>query len=100
MIVRMTQVTVDPEDVAAAVEAFTDKVRPAFDRFDGCEGIEMHVGTDEHSGDRVDLVTISRWDSREALDAAESVGEYGEAMEHIRPLFHQSPIVHHFQPVE
>ena len=100
MIVRLTQVAIDPEDASAAIEAFTGKVRPAFDKFQGCEGIEMHVGIDEHSGDRVDLVTLSRWASREALEEAQSSGEYAQAMEHIRPLFHQSPIVHHFEAVD
>ena len=100
MIIRMTQVAVDREDAEAVAQAFTGKVRPAFDRFDGCEGIEMYFGTDEHSRDGVDLVTISRWTSPEALEEAQGSGAYAEAMSHIRPLFHQSPIVHHFEPVE
>ena len=100
MIVRLTQVAIDPQDTSEAIEAFTSKVRPAFERFEGCEGIEMHIGIDEHSGDQVEIVTFSRWTSRAALEEAQSSGDYAEAMEHIRPLFHQSPIIHHFEPVE
>lgn len=100
MIVRITQATVDPEDAPRAAETFRDRIRPTFESFEGCEGIEMHMGIEEHSGDQVDVVTISRWASRQALDDVSRTGEYAEAMDHIRSFFHQSPIVRHFESID
>jgi quinol monooxygenase YgiN len=99
MIVRITQSTIDPEEVASAREVFARSMRPAFESFDGCEGIEMYIGIEEHSGDLLELVTISTWRSMQALDAAADSEEYAGVMERVRELFQQSPIVHHFEPV-
>ena len=96
VITRIFDTTVDPGDVERAVAVFGEDVAPAFDAFDGCHGIELLVGTDEHSGDLVELCAVSRWDSREALDAAVGSDEYTRALAEFRKLFQQSPIVRHF----
>jgi quinol monooxygenase YgiN len=99
MIVRIFDTNVDPADVETGKELFRTQVMPAFEAFDGCAGIEMHIGIDEHSGDLVDVVAVSRWESLEAIDAATATDEYAEALAEIRQLFQRTPIVRHFETV-
>ena len=96
VIIRLFDTTVDPADVDTATEVFRADVAPAFDAFEGCHGIELLVGIDEHSGDLVELCAISRWDSKEAIDAAVGSADYTKALAEFRKLFQQSPIVRHF----
>lgn len=99
MIVRITQTTIDPEDAPRATDIFVTSVKPALEALEGSEGIEMHLGMEEHSGDVLELVSISRWSSPEALEAAADSPAYREAMDALRPLFRATPLVHHFRPV-
>jgi heme-degrading monooxygenase HmoA len=100
MIVRMFDTAMDPADVEKGKQLFREEVKPAFESFDGCRGVEMVLGVEEHSQDLVDIASISRWDGMESIEAAISSDEYKAAMEHIRKLFQQSPIVRHFELVE
>jgi heme-degrading monooxygenase HmoA len=100
MIVRIFDTAIDPQDVEKAKQLFREKVRPTFQSFDGCKGIEMLLGTEEHSKDLVDVASISRWDSQEAISNATSSSEYENALEEIRKLFQQSPIVRHFEIID
>jgi quinol monooxygenase YgiN len=97
VIIRIFDTTVDPGDVEDAVAAFRRDVAPAFGAFAGCSGIELLVGVDEHSGDLVELCAISRWESREAIDAAVGSDDYARALKEFRRLFQQNPIVRHFE---
>ena len=97
MIIRLFDTSVDPGDVEQGLALFRAEVAPAFDAFDGCHGIELLVGVDEHSGDLVELCAISRWDSREAIDAAIGSDAYRQALAEFRRLFQQTPIVRHFE---
>ncbi len=100
MIVRMFSTAVDPEEVERGIEIFKADVIPAFERFEGCRGVEWFVGLEEHSGDLTDVTAISRWDSVEAIDAAISSKAYDEALARLRELFRQTPIVHHYKTVD
>lgn len=97
MIIRLFDTSVDPGDVDAGIALFRRDVAPAFDAFEGCHGIELLVGVDEHSGDLVEVCAISRWDSREAIEAALGSDEYVSALSEFRKLFQQTPIVRHFE---
>jgi quinol monooxygenase YgiN len=99
MIVRIFDTNVDPGDVERGKELFREQVQPAFARFEGCNGIEMLIGTDEHSADLVDVVAISRWESRENIEAAVATDQYAEALAEIRTLFQRAPIVRHFETI-
>jgi quinol monooxygenase YgiN len=96
MIVRIFETAVEPEDVDKGRELFRRDVVPVYEAFDGCKGIEMQVGLDEHSKDLVTVVAVSRWDSIDAIEAATKRPEYSEALTEIRKLFQQTPIVRHF----
>jgi heme-degrading monooxygenase HmoA len=60
----------------------------------------MLIGVGEHSGDLVEIVAVSRWDSVEAIEAATKTSEYEVALSEIRKLFVQSPIVRHFEAID
>ena len=100
MIVRIFDTAMDPADVEQGKELFRRTVRPAFDAFAGCHGVEMVIGVEEHSRDLVDVASISRWDSIDSIETAISSDEYKGAMEEIRKLFQQAPIVRHFELTE
>jgi quinol monooxygenase YgiN len=91
---------VDPDDVGRAKQLFSDAVRPTFAEFAGCTGIEMYVGLEEHSADLVDIATVSRWDSTNAMERASSSPQYERALADIMTLFQQSPIIRHFETVD
>lgn len=100
MITRIFDTAVDPDEVERAKELFRDQVRPAFEAFPGCQGIDMHRGIEEHSGDLVDVAVISKWDSLEVIEAALATPEYAQALAELRTLFRHTPIVRHFETVE
>lgn len=100
MILRIFDTAMDPADVESGKDLFREKVRPVFDAFDGCHGVEMVIGVEEHSQDLVDVASISRWDSIDSIEAAISSDGYKTAMEDIRKLFQQAPIVRHFELAE
>lgn len=100
MIIRIFDTAVDPADVEQAKQLFRDKVRPTFLAFEGCRAIDMVIGVEEHSGDLVDVASISRWDAIDSVERATATSEYQEALEDIRKLFAQTPIVRHFEVVD
>ena len=100
MIIRIFDTAMDPGDIEHAKQLFRDQVRPAFLGFQGCTGIDMCIGVEEHSGELLDVASISRWDSIEAVQAAAATEEYQEALAEIRKLFAQNPIVRHFEVTE
>ena len=100
MIIRIFDTAIDPADIERARDLFTTQVRPAFDAFDGCHGIEMFIGVEDHSGDLVEVAAVSRWDSVEAIGTATETDEYTQALAELRKLFVQAPLVRHFERVE
>jgi hypothetical protein len=60
----------------------------------------MVIGVEEHSQDLVDVASISRWDSLESIEEATASDDYKDALEEIRKLFQQAPIVRHFELTE
>lgn len=100
MIVRTFDTAVDPQDIERGTQMFRDVVRPAFEGFAGCKGIEMYLRVDERHRDLVDVMALSRWDSVEAMDAATNTDEYREAMSEIGLLFQHTPIVRIFEMVD
>jgi quinol monooxygenase YgiN len=97
MIIRIFDTAVDPADVAKGKDIFRDQVRPVFESFDGCHGVEMLIGVEEHSGDLVDIAALSRWDSLDAIERAITTDDYERALTDLRKLFQQTPIVRHFE---
>ena len=100
MIVRMFDTAMEPDDIEHAKQLFRDQVRPAFEAFEGCRGVEMVIGVEEHSLDLLDVASISRWDSIEAVQNALATDEYRNALKEISNLFQQAPIVRHFEVAE
>lgn len=100
MIIRIFDTAMDPDDVEDGKRLFREQVVPAFQAFDGCHGAEMNLGIEEHSGDLVDVISVSRWDSMDAINNATKTEEYREALQEIKKLFQRSPIIRHFELVE
>ena len=100
MIIRMFDTAVDPEDVERGKEIFRRSVKPMFESLKGCLSVDFLLGLEEHSGGLVDVAAISRWESREAIDAAMGTDEYRDAFKELKELFQQTPIVRHFETVD
>ncbi len=100
MIIRIFDTAMDPDDIEKGKELFRTQVRPAFEKFAGCRGVEMNLGIEEHTGDLVDVASISRWDSMESIHEATASDDYKEALAEIRMLFQRSPIIRHFELVD
>jgi len=100
VIVRIFDTAVQPEDVERGTELFRRDVRPTFEAFDGCLGVDWLIGAGEHSGDLVEVAAVSRWESADAIERAIGSDEYRHALREITLLFQQAPIVRHFEAVE
>lgn len=100
MIIRIFDTAIEPDDIEKAKTLFREQVRPVFERFEGCHGIDMHIGIDEHSKDLVEVAAISQWESMAAIEQATALPTYDKALEQLRMLFQQTPIVRHFEKVE
>lgn len=100
MIIRIFDTAVEPADVEKGKDLFRQQVQPAFEAFDGCHGIEMLIGVEEHSGDLVDIAAISRWVSLEAIANATVSEDYEVALAELRKLFRQAPIIRHFETID
>jgi quinol monooxygenase YgiN len=100
MIVRIFNTAVDPEDVERGKAIFREQVKPVFEAFEGCSGIEWYIGVDEHSADLVDVAAISRWESLEAIEPAVTSPEYEVALSQLRELFREAPIIHHYEAAD
>jgi quinol monooxygenase YgiN len=100
MIIRIFDTAIEADDVERAKELFREQVRPAFETWEGCAGIDMHLSVDEHSGDLVEVAAISRWESRAAIERAVAADAYDDAMRALKALFRQTPIVRHFEAVD
>jgi quinol monooxygenase YgiN len=99
MIFRMFDTAIDPDDEELAKDLFRRQVQPAFALFDGCHGVDMYLGL-ELRGLLIEVAAISRWDSKEAIDAALATEEYTEAMAELKILFQHAPIVRHFETID
>ena len=100
MIIRIFDTAVDPADVERAKDLFRSQARPAFEAFEGCHGIEMYIGVEEHSKDLVHVAAVSRWDSVDAIDRAVASDDYTDALKELRLLFAETPLVRHFELVD
>jgi quinol monooxygenase YgiN len=97
MIIRVTDTAVDPEDLERCTSLLGERIAPALIKLPGSRGIEIHVRVDERHGDLVEIAVVSRWDDRDAMEAAIRSEDYLDAMAELRPLFQQAPIVRIFE---
>src|SRR5437764_1706844 len=97
MITRIYDTSIDPDDRERAEQLFVSHVRPTFERFAGCHGIEMLIGIETRAEDLLEVAAISWWDSMDEIESALSSQEYEVAMAELRSLFVKPPYVRHFE---
>ena len=100
MIVRIFGTAMHPEDIERGKEIFREQVQPVFKAFDGCHGVDMYIGVEEHSGELVEVAAISKWDSIEAMERSLKTSEYEVALRELRKLFAQAPLVRLFEAID
>ena len=98
--VRILQSAVDPGDIDTVRRLFADDVVPAFTALAGCLGIELLMSTEHNAGGLVEGGSISRWESREAMDAGMASREVAEAQVRVFKLLQQEPIVRVFEVLD
>ena len=98
--VRILQSAVDPSDIETVRQLFADDVVPAFASVPGCLGIELLVGTANNAGGLVEGGSLSRWESREAMEAGMQSREVAEAQVRVFKLLQQEPVVRVFEVLE
>jgi quinol monooxygenase YgiN len=97
---RMYQTAVDPADLDEVRRLFADDVLPVYRDFPGCSSIELVLSTDHHPGGLLECATVSRWDSRGAMDEAMESRAAKEAQVRIQELLRQEPLVRVFEILE
>jgi quinol monooxygenase YgiN len=98
--VRILQSAVDPSDIDTVRKLFADDVVPAFADIPGCLGIELLMSTENNAGGLVEGGSLSRWESREAMDAGMASRQVAEAQVRVFKLLQQEPIVRVFEVLE
>lgn len=96
-ILRMFQSSIDPAHVDEVHRLFVDDVLPVFRALPGCAGIELWVSTEKNAGGLVEGAAMSRWESREAMEAAVGSRAAREAQVRIVGLLCQEPVVRVFE---
>ncbi|MGI8984127.1 MAG: antibiotic biosynthesis monooxygenase family protein [Acidimicrobiales bacterium] len=89
---RLYQSAVAPADVEEMKRLFLDDVVPAFTGAGGCLGIELAVTVEPNAGGLVEGTAISRWSSREEMNAAVASRPVQEALVRVRQLLRQEPV--------
>jgi quinol monooxygenase YgiN len=98
-VLRLFQSAVDPADVEELRSLFLDDVKSAFEAVAGCLGVELIMNTEKNAGGLVEGAAISRWATREAMDAGVDSRAVAEAQVRIFQLLRQEPVVRVFEVV-
>ena len=98
-VLRLFQSTVDPADVEKVRRLFVDDILPVYGKLAGCLGIELVIRAEANAGGLVEGAALSRWESREAMEAAMSSRPVQEAQVRIFELLRQEPVVRVFEVV-
>lgn len=98
--VRLLQSAVDPADIETVRQLFADDVVPAFATVPGCLGIELLMSGEHNAGGLVEGGSLSRWESKEAMEAGMSSRQVTEAQVRVFKLLRQEPIVRVFEVLE
>lgn len=96
---RMFQSAIDPADLDRIRQLFADDVAPAFTALDGCLSIELVMSCDQNAGGLVEGAAISRWSSRQAMEAAVESRPAREGMVRILQILRQEPVTRVFEVV-
>lgn len=100
MYVRMFLSAVDPADVPEFRRTFSEQIAPVLARQPGCESIELLANVEKNAGGLVEGVALSRWRSREELEAALALPEVQEAVAHAYQYLRQEPVTKVFEVLE
>ena len=87
MHVRVSQIKVQVEKVDEAIQLYRDSVVPALAGQKGFESAELLVQYESGRG-----ISITRWESEEALVASELSGFYREQLAKFAGLFDIAPV--------
>lgn len=98
-ILRVFQSAIDPADLERIRQLFADDVAPAFSALDGCLSIELVMSCEQNAGGLVEGAAISRWTSRQAMEAAVESRSAREGMVRILQLLRQEPVTRVFEVV-
>jgi quinol monooxygenase YgiN len=100
MFVRLFSSAIDPNDLSEVRRIFSEDIKPVFESFPGCTSMELLLGTDRNAGGLVDAGAMSRWKSRDALDAAIDSRAVAESMVRILPFLHLETVIRMFEILE
>ena len=98
--VRMFHTALDPADLEQVRRLFADDILPVFRDMDGCLSVELILSVDHNPGGLLECSTISRWATREAMEAAMGSRAAKEAQVRVFQLLRQEPVVRVFEVLE
>lgn len=99
-VVRLYHSSIHPADVEMVQTCFTEDVRPAFDRAEGCLGIQLAINAEASSSGMFEGTAISRWQSFEAMEAALDSRDLRESQIRIKQYLRSVPFIQVFAVLE
>jgi quinol monooxygenase YgiN len=98
--VRIFNSAVDPSEIDLVRKAFEEELRPVFSTVDGCESLELLIGTEPNAGGLVEGCILARWRSPDDIERAYGRSEVREAASKIRSLLRQEPVIRLYEILE
>jgi len=98
--VRLFSSAIDPSDLSEVRRIFSEDIKPVFESLPGCTSMELLLGMDRNAGGLVEAGAMSRWKSRDDLDAAIESRGVAESMVRILPFLQLEPVIRMFEILE
>jgi quinol monooxygenase YgiN len=98
--VRLFSSAIDPNDLSEVRRIFSEDIKPVFESLPGCSSMELLLGADRNAGGLVEAGALSRWESKDDLDAAIDSRAVTESMVRILPFLQLEPVIRMFEIVE
>lgn len=99
-VIRLFGSSIHPADIDVVRTCFLEDVRPAFERAEGCLGIELAISSTSSSSGMVEGTAISRWDSMPAMEAAVESRDLQESQVRIKQYLRSLPLIQVFAVLE
>lgn len=100
MFVRLFLSAVDPGDFDDIRRVFAEDIKPVLARQPGCLSIELVASVEKNAGGLVEGAALSRWESREQMEAALALREVRESIIRVRQWLRQEPVTKTFEVLE
>lgn len=97
MLIRLTFITVQPEDVEQMKRFFNDEIVPVVKAQKGNAGIRL---LEPLQGEQLEYVSLTEWQTAADAEAYETSGTYRRLVESLKDMYTSKPVLKIYNVVE